>query len=1183
MNNYMKIIMNAMKQWTTDGLNRKVDKVPGKGLSTEDFTSELKNKLESMTPGSGGSGTGGGVDVQNAVLYVEQTLNADQRAQARENIGVEEEIAESLLALEIVKTFGDEDGAIAEDGTVLVARNDELFLPPVNEENEGNVLTVVDGKWAVEPVEFAGGDGPADLKDLTFTGAVNAVYDGSRAVSIEIPEAPVKSVNGMTGEVNLEIPSIDGLASEKYVDDSIAAIPKVEAPVASVNGMTGDVVIDVPSIDGLATEEYVNEAIGAIEFPDAPVTSVNGMTGDITIEIPEGFGGSWNDLTDKPFGQDGGFVEWGDNLLEHIENRAFMAINNNGDSRQYYKVSDLTPTAADLIGGTLTYGSSSMELREWTIVEDRLTQGDKCLFGGEFSGFGFAVIYDTACSCDDMRFLEGPSSTGIYFEYAYMSETVWSGAKAISWGDMTVHQLDEKFIPDSIARVENVVTSVNGMTGDVTIAGGAGGSGSWNELTEKPFYDIEPVCEPIYENVVVTLSTELDLQGNECLSGTVVEEELNNTIVAGEKYRLTLGDNQYFGIATRLPPVYPIPEHHKKHTGVIVNFYDDTNNLIHFMGLVEPYYYYDYNGTIAECIDINYNEIGFASYDFSLGETVTISLDRVITDAKKIDLKYTHRADWDENEGTKPEYIKNRPFYKDQHITEELIFDGKYKFDSTEGYNLPSPFDDFKDESYIVEWDGIRYDCRAQYRRDVNYNELTLGFRTGLDSFEAPFSLFAGNSKEDGIMWAYLKELTEPGEVHRCKIYRKHQSWIYDQDYIYTLQPDQNEDNKNSINYIKNRICSKIDKGYRELANVSNPVYINSSSLNGQVVYATTVPLKYNPIEYQSYDVKIGSNWEYDLPCIGDPANSDEMALIGNPTLFLGNERLNTGESVLVIFNYPSAGTAYVVTTYSDGGQIKISGPACEYKPMSELYLPSYVPRALTAKIGDVLVVADNAGASQSMPTQWRAASISSLIPATNWDAIINKPFGEEAEKVEEIFNQGLDFASYGSGLYVAQLDTDTFENLIVPGETYVINWDGEEYTCVESMAEEPGDLMVLGNTELAIGVEGNTNEPFCILILPGQTAMVATTSTDNWHHLEIHTATLNLVCLDDKYLSGSVAKAATAQVGQTLIVKAIDENGKPTEWECVDMPTWIPNFTESDEGAVLKIVNGTPTWVSET
>lgn len=29
--------------------------------------------------------------------------------------------------------------------------------------------------------------------------------------------------------------------------------------------------------------------------------------------------------------------------------------------------------------------------------------------------------------------------------------------------------------------------------------------------------------------------------------------------------------------------------------------------------------------------------------------------------------------------------------------------------------------------------------------------------------------------------------------------------------------------------------------------------------------------------------------------------------------------------------------------------------------------------------------------------------------------------------------------------------------------------------------------------------------------------------------------------------------KVQTAEVGQTLVVKAIDENGKPTEWECVN------------------------------
>jgi hypothetical protein len=70
---------------------------------------------------------------------------------------------------------------------------------------------------------------------------------------------------------------------------------------------------------------------------------------------------------------------------------------------------------------------------------------------------------------------------------------------------------------------------------------------------------------------------------------------------------------------------------------------------------------------------------------------------------------------------------------------------------------------------------------------------------------------------------------------------------------------------------------------------------------------------------------------------------------------------------------------------------------------------------------------------------------------------------------------------------------------------------------------------------------------------------------------------------LDEKYIPDSVAKASIAQVGQAIVVKSIDENGKPIEWECVDMPSWIPEITEVDEGAVLRVVNGVPTWVAVT
>ena len=70
-----------------------------------------------------------------------------------------------------------------------------------------------------------------------------------------------------TGAMNVEVPSIDGLASESYVDDAIGAI-------------------EIPSIEGLATEEYVDGAIAAIPKVEVnyPVVSVNGQTGAVNLD-----------------------------------------------------------------------------------------------------------------------------------------------------------------------------------------------------------------------------------------------------------------------------------------------------------------------------------------------------------------------------------------------------------------------------------------------------------------------------------------------------------------------------------------------------------------------------------------------------------------------------------------------------------------------------------------------------------------------------------------------------------------------------------------------------------------------------------------------------------------------------------------------------------------------------------
>lgn len=118
------------------------------------------------------------------------------------------------------------------------------------------------------------------------------------------------------GAMNVEVPSIEGLATEEYVDAAIEAIPEVEVnyPVTSVNGQTGAVNLDaeavgalskdtviptVPtnvsaftndagyltehqSLDGLATEEYVNSAITNINtyYTKAEIDNMEFITVD---------------------------------------------------------------------------------------------------------------------------------------------------------------------------------------------------------------------------------------------------------------------------------------------------------------------------------------------------------------------------------------------------------------------------------------------------------------------------------------------------------------------------------------------------------------------------------------------------------------------------------------------------------------------------------------------------------------------------------------------------------------------------------------------------------------------------------------------------------------------------------------------------------------------------------------
>lgn len=90
-------------------------------------------------------------------------------------------------------------------------------------------------------------------------------------------------------------------------------------------------------------------------IPSGVVKSVNGTApdeaGDVEVEIPEGFSGSWNDLTDKPFDETGFKIEWDGNTEGHtvvttVEGR-------------WYHVSDEILTVDDFVGATICYSDGT--------------------------------------------------------------------------------------------------------------------------------------------------------------------------------------------------------------------------------------------------------------------------------------------------------------------------------------------------------------------------------------------------------------------------------------------------------------------------------------------------------------------------------------------------------------------------------------------------------------------------------------------------------------------------------------------------------------------------------------------------------------------------------------------------------------------------------------------------------
>ena len=162
--------------------------------------------------------------------------------------------------------------------------------------------------------------------------------------------------------------------------------------------------------------------------------------GDKVYEVGGGGGAtSWNDLTDKPFGDESVTIEW-DGL--DVEGR--VAASGFATGYNAIKVSDLTPETEELIGGVIRAGTYGSEHESITLTTDAIndirSEGFNLLMIGDQMLF---VVYEDALNLGDIVFPE----KGIYF-IAIISGETQKYTSSLTYGSLK--KLDPKYLPDDI-------------------------------------------------------------------------------------------------------------------------------------------------------------------------------------------------------------------------------------------------------------------------------------------------------------------------------------------------------------------------------------------------------------------------------------------------------------------------------------------------------------------------------------------------------------------------------------------------------------------------------------------------------------------------------------------------------------------------------------------------------------
>ena len=118
---------------------------------------------------------------------------------------------------------------------------------------------------------------------------------------------------------------------------------------------------------------------------------------------------------------------------------------------------------------------------------------------------------------------------------------------------------------------------------------------------------------------------------------------------------------------------------------------------------------------------VNDGRIEIATQNASSSHTISISAK--VAPVVKIDKKYLVQPDWNQNDETAADFVKNRPFYTGDPVETVLVEESTVSFATGDGgvmmATLPESFDLVDGQTYRVSWDGTDYVCTGILFRGI--------------------------------------------------------------------------------------------------------------------------------------------------------------------------------------------------------------------------------------------------------------------------------------------------------------------------------------------------------------------------------------------------------------------------------------------------------------------------------